>query len=932
MKHLYGLKQTLLIMFSVFLFVWAKQGMAASKAEAAGKEQVFKLQNDKVTYSVVVNRDGILESDRLQANVDWATDFGVRSFSVSTDADYLLKFMWTAWSAPGKPNNAQNLLNLDKTNFKFDHKEEQNTSSGAQELDLVFNGMNTSLQVRVRYQLEAGKFYARRKVEVRAAKQGSYEGEHYLRKIFPLDATISDQGKIRKEGGFGQPAALWLTETPGTGAFFGMEYPTTQNELRKTGRGLHISCGDFIGKRVDDKWYGANWVVEGLSPEPEIKQWFMKYVDDIRAKPLRPYLLYNSWYDLEAPQMVDDPDRVMNEKNVLRSIQSFDQRLTQQRGIKLDAFVLDDGWDVYRSDWQLSKKQFPHGFKPIVDKLDNTDTDLGIWFGPIGGYSHRDWRLNWMREHGFETIGNQLCIAAKNYHKLLKTRVDNFVDNDHVGYYKWDGIQFSCSNPSHGHPVGEYSRRAIMDSVIDLSHSVWERDPHAFLNVTSGTWLSPWWVKYSNTIWMQGGDYGYTNIPSISHRDRAITYRDFVLYEDMKKKDLWFPISNLMTHGIIKGHLQQLAQEEPLDKFTDNALLYFARGVSMWELYISPDLLTDAQWDMLAGGIKWARQNFDLLQHTEMIGGDPGEGDPYGYAHFKGDHGIVIARNPVMSDQSMKLQFTHGLGLDKDADSLVVERVYPNRWISPVMESAGSALDIDLRGYETAIYEIYPVKEARVPLLAGADFEIQNDDPGDYQINVLSVDPSDGGGHLLNPDIVASTQAGTDGISPEDLDIPAKPPLQVVQQVAVKKQRENQVQLDLNIDPGMDKATFAVLLKTQNGVYGEKKANPNVTIRVDGQKQEVDSEIQNGGWGWYKVPVSSGQHAVEVRLDANENLKSWEGSTSFWLSGNQKTQSKVLSFRLKSGIKQTDRILPPIPTPKGKLERDVELGTVNMKL
>src|SRR5699024_9877109 len=135
-----------------------------------------------------------------------------------------------------------------------------------------------------------------------------------------------------------------------------------------------------------------------------IRQWFMKYVEAMRAQPVRPYLLYNSWYDLRHPEIVQNKKYVMNQKNSLRIIRLFRHHLTQKYGIKLDAFVLDDGWDTYKSNWKISKKRFPHGLHPLVEQLNKTNTDLGIWIGPIGGYSNRDVRVNWMKNHGYETI------------------------------------------------------------------------------------------------------------------------------------------------------------------------------------------------------------------------------------------------------------------------------------------------------------------------------------------------------------------------------------------------------------------------------------------------------------------------------------------------------------------------------------------------
>jgi hypothetical protein len=227
--------------------------------------------------------------------------------------------------------------------------------------------------------------------------------------------------------------------------------------------------------------------------------------------------------------------------------------MIEKHHISLDAFVLDDGWDVYQSDWQLRKETFPNGLKPLADTLKKMGTSLGLWMGPTGGYSFRMKRVNWMKEHGYEVVGtgrdySMLCLGGKKYSELFRKRITGFVANDGVAYFKWDGIQFSI-----------YSRRAIMESVIEKCRAVRAVNPNVYLNITSGTWLSPWWVKYANQIWMQGEDYGYADVPSISQRDAAMTYKDMVLYDDFKNHDWWFPVANLMTHGSSRGTLKPSA-------------------------------------------------------------------------------------------------------------------------------------------------------------------------------------------------------------------------------------------------------------------------------------------------------------------------------------------------------------------------------------
>jgi hypothetical protein len=890
--------------------------------------QQFNIQNSKLKISVTIGGNGYLTGDSIFARKVWAKQFGKPSFGVASNAGFKLKFMWTGWRAPGKARNGEDLITLTQRNFKFSDSKTKDLKNGAKQLILAFKGTNTPLEVRVIYQLGEGQFYARKKLELRMAKLGGYTGKPYLRRMWPVFAHLKTNGSIVKAGGFGQPVAMNLKNGSQTGAFWGMEFPTAQNSLKKQDNSLWLKAGDYYGQQIGKDWFSSDWVVIGLTPQNVIRQWFMKYVAAIEAKPVRPYVLYNSWYDLRHPEIVHRKKYVMNQRNTLRVIKGLQEQLTKKRGVALDAFVLDDGWDTYKSPWKISTKRFPHGFKPLLRQLHKTNTALGIWIGPIGGYSNRNVRVDWMKKHGYETaVNDELDLAGKKYHHLLKKRVTDFTKNRGVAYYKWDGIQFSANNPANGHPVGIYSRRAIMDSVISLGQAVWDVNPHAFLNITSGTWLSPWWVKYANTIWMQGGDYGYSRVPSISRRDRAMTYRDFGLYSDYKIKDSWFPIANLMTHGIIKGDLQKLGAKEPLDKFANNAALYFARGIAMWELYVSPDLLTNAQWNVIAQDIKWAKNRFDILKHTVMIGENPAKGESYGYAHFKGDRGIIAMRNPTINPQKLKVTINLRLGLTGDVDSLVVEQVYPRKEISPVLASSGSSLTFELKGYETAIYELFPLKDAQRPLLAGATFTTSKTDNG-YKITVLNVDKKDGGAHFLNPKRFPNVQMNGEQISAGQVSLQTSSPTLVVQKSVVHHPNSNQIVLKVDIDSSMADATLAVLLQSQPENKKTYKRNPSVAIKVDGKSQKPKNIVLKGHWGWYKVPIKSGSHTISINLNQTEKLKNWSGLASLWLIGNQKVKTQTLT--VKGDTKQP--LFPKVVAPKSTIKRQQKLGEFNVSI
>jgi hypothetical protein len=623
--------------------------------------------------------------------------------------------------------------------------------------------------------------------------------------------------------------------------------------------------------------------------------------------------------------MVKDPMRALTEKNIRRTIESFQRRMVNERGLKLDAFVLDDGWDVYQSEWKLNAEQFPNGLPPVSAALRRIGSQLGIWIGPIGGYSHRDWRIGWMKANGYEVVGDQFCVAGEKYHALLKERVTDFVRKNGTRYFKWDGIQFSCSEPDHGHLPDIYSRRAVMEAVIDLCQTARKQGPEVFLNITSGTWLSPWWLKYANTIWMQGSDYGYANVPSISRRDSAMTYRDTVLYDDLVDKKFWFPIANLMTHGIIKGHLQKLGGEaEPLDKFTDNALLYFARGISMGELYISPDLLTDEEWDALALSIQWAKDRFPILDSTEMVGGNPEGRYPYGYVHFEGKRGIIAARNPFMEPKTLKMELSPALGLDPLATDLVVDKVYPVRHISPDLIPAGVDLEIPLEGYETVVYEIYPLEETQEPLLAGIKYDLVSATKEGYRLRILD---SGGEGRLLNPEKVNSFVYDGKRVDPPSEVIPVVKLPEAVNRVSVQKYAgEGQFWSDIRfrLHEPTKRATFCFLLEP-SGVFVDGE-DPAVVISLNGEQVGMQTEIQEGRWKWYKRDVPIGSHLMRVQILPPEGKANWTGIASAWLVLTTEPETKDVTIILKQELARL-RPMPPRSLRPGQFRRIVKLGS-----
>jgi hypothetical protein len=892
-------------MLAAWIGILAGACLAAAPTDAAPDSAgPWRIDNGTVRLTVEV-RAGRLAGETLE-RLDGA---GPRLVS---DGGFSLELTWTDWSAPGKLQNADNPVVLGAGDFIFEKAEEKAGNDG-RELRLLFRGDEKAydpLRLALVYRLEPGRFWARRRLEV--SDPGG--PRHFLRALRPLDLRLEPGFAAVKVGGFGQPVAL---NAEGGGAFFALEYPAADNLLLAEKGRQEVRCGQEIGERVGPEAIASDWAVEALTPDARVRHWFFAYLDGVRAAPLRPYTLYNSWYDLRSPVYPKvTPDHVMNEANVRRIITLLRANMVEKHGIRLDAFVLDDGWDVYASDWELRRDMFPAGLRPVADELASTGTRLGLWFGPIGGYSFRKERLAWMTQHGYEAVGDQLCLAGKNYRALFKKRVLDFVNADRVGYFKWDGIQFSCSEPGHGHAVDIYSRRAVMETVADLCRSARAADPGMFLNVTSGTWLSPWWLRFADQIWMGGEDYGWSDVPSLSRRDAAITYRDSVLYDDFRVQDLWFPLANLMTHGIIKGRLQMLGgEDEPLEKFTDETVTYAARGVSMFELYVSPDLLAEGEWAAIAGALRWARDRFGLLRRSEMIGGDPRKGEAYGYVHADGSRAVVLARNPLIGPQELKVALDPALGLDPGAKDLVLERVYPTRLVDPRLRAVGETIAIPLGGFETAVYEIYPPEEATRPLPAGVEFSGRVNGDGSYTAQCYGADAEP---------VLLNEWPGQAGVLPAD----AGRADGIIGSARQLRAANGRVRYEIDVPASAIGPSLAVLLRPDVACAGAEL--PKVEARVDGRAVAPALESQEGAWRWVSLALPVGRHRVDLRLKAGKG-RHWGGRAEGWLIG--RVSLPALTVTWSGERKAQEPPMPPRPWPEGQFRRQLRIGeaTISMR-
>ncbi|MCL4177603.1 MAG: enterotoxin [Verrucomicrobia bacterium] len=374
-------------------------------------------------------------------------------------------------------------------------------------------------------------------------------------------------------------------------------------------------------------------LVLGVAPDGQLRRAFLCYLERERAHPYRPYLHYNSWYDIAW-----DPF-ALNETNCLEAIRLFGERFIRPHGITMDGMVFDDGWDDPRTLWHFHSG-FPNGFAPLAERCRQYHTRLGVWLSPFGGYGEpKAQRMQLAREQGYETNATGFSMAGPKYYAAFKNACVRMIRDYGVNHFKFDGMAAGM----YASGGAEYLRDTI--AMRRLMLELRQEDPSLYLNLTTGSWPSPFWLRYADSLWRQGNDMGRAG--KGPNQQQWLTYRDQEVYRNVVLKGPCFPLNSLMTQGVAYSR-RGMAGDPTFNSagFRDDVRAFFGSGTGLQELYLQPDKLTPEDWRILAEAARWSRANADILVDTHWIGGDPAKLEVYGYASWSPRKGILMLRNP----------------------------------------------------------------------------------------------------------------------------------------------------------------------------------------------------------------------------------------------------------------------------------------------
>ena len=503
------------------------------------------------------------------------------------------------------------------------------------------------LSITWRAVLRDGSHYLRTEMDIKAARDLSMKG------IVAMNYLVAKNSAYTAPEVVGNTRGAILASNH---IFAGLETPMGLNSCKDEGNATHI---EGLWRRNTTLKAGKTWNISsvvGLVAPKQLRRSFLAYSERERAVAWRPYPVYISWYELnidrnnaQAPSYKGN----MTVEQCADVVSHWKTHFYDKYQMAPKAFVWDDGWDQYGT-WTFNPN-FPNGFDEPANEAKQMGTGIGAWLGPVGGYGQSgEYRRAYWRSKGGMQLSNE------DYYNFFIRCCTNMIDRYDFRFFKFDGIsaQASAIGPDEG-TRGEENAEAI----ISIERAVRQKRPDIFLNTTVGTWASPFWFHFTDAVWRQEGDYGEAGDQG-TDRERWITYRDRLVYQNFIQRSPVCPINTLMTHGFILSRWGAVSKNMDYDGIVREMRCAFACGSGMVELYNDYKLMDEikdnqgnagALWKDLAECIKWQQEQADVLPDAHWVGGNPWDGkkaNVYGWAAWNGKKSVLTLRNPSASAQS----------------------------------------------------------------------------------------------------------------------------------------------------------------------------------------------------------------------------------------------------------------------------------------
>lgn len=547
-------------------------------------------------------------------------------------------------------------------------------------LNLELANKEHGLDVTVRYELADDESYLRKNLKIKTTKEICVERID-IEAISFKDAyqpyTIKQINANRGgwRPGLGQP--LFTTESA---TFWGVEFPASYNFVKDN----EINCGYLYGHILQPgQSINTYKAVVGVGDNAKYNsETFYDYITDIRVRPLRLQLQYNSWFDYRGG---------VSREKFKASVDKVNKELCVDRGVRpFSAYVIDDGWQDSRGkpDWTQgfvwpTNNKFDKKFDSSFATVKEAKSDLGLWLSPGCNFGARN-AVPKMREAGMGGLSNWMSLGNNTYMDQLEERMVELT-NMGVTYFKLDGCfghlvtrDFDIDGAANGIPtmpqlgtkgwrtddkrlndakydeLKSYYLTVGTERMMKIFDKMGDANPFVYIVISNGAYLSPWWMMHCDAVWMiNAGDAA-----GGAKRTDELVYRDNVYHNIWVKEKTHYPMNSLFNHEPKKT--QSL---ESKDTFRKYLYMNMSRGTGFVELYLKTFNLKNYDWDVLAEGLHWVEDVFPTFQRSRMHGGSPTDKQVYGFTGWNKTRGYVSIHNPSEKEQNYSITLDRDFGL-----------------------------------------------------------------------------------------------------------------------------------------------------------------------------------------------------------------------------------------------------------------------------
>jgi alpha-galactosidase len=445
--------------------------------------KVWVLQAGQVTYAMGVNERGELQSmywgPQVKADADFSTPHGlpeIASFDLSTTTT---PQEYPGWGAELYNEPALKATYADGNRDVVLHFVDSHTEGDT--LEIQMKDIASDLQVHLYYRVfeDTGiiqrwsriENHTRQAITLESAQSAAWSVPHgegygwrYLTGHWgsewqlhsePLETgahviesrrgstshqanpwfEIDRPGQTTEESG-----PVWFGALGWSGSWRITVEQTAMQQVRITGGFNPFDFGYLLkpGEQLETPPFYAGFTSRGTGEASRILHRFerdhiLPGGENARVRPV----LYNSW---EATEF---------------NVSEEGQLALAEKASKLgvERFVIDDGWFGQRKDdhaglgdWYVNKEKFPHGLKPVIDRVHALGMDFGIWVEPemVNPDSdlyrkHPDWAMNFPGRPRTEAR-NQLLLnlAREDVKEYVFNWLDQLVSNNDITFLKWD--------------------------------------------------------------------------------------------------------------------------------------------------------------------------------------------------------------------------------------------------------------------------------------------------------------------------------------------------------------------------------------------------------------------------------------------------------------------------------------------------------------